>query len=30
MIDIIDFHCHPDLYNDKFSLLKKLKNIILG
>lgn len=25
MIDMIDFHCHPDLYNDKFSSLKKAK-----
>ena len=30
MIDIIDFHCHPDLYNDKFSLLKKAKEYNIG
>ena len=25
MIKLIDFHCHPDLYNDNFNLLKKAK-----
>lgn len=25
MIKLIDFHCHPDLYNDNFELLKKAK-----
>ena len=30
MIDIIDFHCHPDLYNDNFSLLKKAKEYNIG